>query len=61
MIFETSPREANEPVGPVIPKPGPMFPSAVADAASASSVPSPTLLIAESIAMIAAPTAQAPT
>ncbi len=33
VIFETSPSGANEPIGPVIPNPGPTFPSAVAEAA----------------------------
>ena len=59
--FETSPRGANEPKGPFTPRPGPTLPIAVADAVSESSGPRPASTIAESMAMIAPPTAQAPT
>ena len=47
--------------GPVMPNPGPPLPSALAETAIASSALSGTSLIAESIAMTDAPTAQMPT
>ena len=60
VTFDTSPSGANDPNGPVIPKPGPPLPSALAETAIVSSAFSGTLLIAESIAMTDAPTAQMP-